>query len=135
MPFHTLNINGHYELPFGRGKRFLSNSSGLVNRLVSGYNISPFFYWRSGLHFAPYFSAEGSAILLAPGMHGGELPESQRKPSEWFNPSVAREDLGQPYAGQAFIDRANTLDDDYRNNSPQNYLTGPWIQRTGCKRL
>ena len=125
LPTKTLSINGHYEFPFGKSKRYLGNSHGFVNALVSGYNISPFFYWRSGLPFAPYWSATGSAILLAPGKHGGVLPASQRKASRWFDPSIAREDLGHPYNGEAFIERANTLDDDFRNNSPRNYMTGP----------
>jgi hypothetical protein len=125
LPFHTFSINGHYELPFGRGKRYLGNAHGWVNELISGYNISPFFYWRSGLPFSPYWTPFGSAIVLAPGKHGGVLPESQRKASRWFDPSIAREDLGQPYNGEAFIERANPLDDDFRNNSPRNYMTGP----------
>lgn len=125
LPFHTFSINGHYEFPFGRGKRFLGNAHGFVNELVSGYNISPFFYWRGGLPFAPYFTPLGSNTVLAPGKRGGELPESERTANRWFDASIAREDLGQPYTGQAFIRRANPLDNDLRNNSPKNYMTGP----------
>jgi hypothetical protein len=37
---HVFNLTGVYELPFGPGRRFLSGSSGLVSRLVEGWNIS-----------------------------------------------------------------------------------------------
>lgn len=36
---HVVNINGFYELPFGKGKRFL-NEGGLLNRLVGGFQIT-----------------------------------------------------------------------------------------------
>lgn len=124
LPTKTFSLNAHYEFPFGRGKRFLGNSHGLVNALVSGYNISPFFLWHSGFYFAPFYTAFGSAVVLAPGKTG-ILPEGQRTRKQWFDASIAREDLGKPYTGQTYIQRANTLDNDFRNNIPRNYMTGP----------
>ena len=124
LPTYNLSFNGNYELPFGHGKAFLSNSNGFVNRLVSGWNASAFYYWRSGLPFSPYYSIRGSNIILAPGKNG-ILPAGQRQAAQWFNPSIDRADLGQPYTGQTFIQRANPLDADFLNNIPRNYMTGP----------
>jgi hypothetical protein len=124
LPTHNLSFNANYELPFGHGKRFLSNSNGLVNRLVSGWNASGFYYWRSGLFFSPYYSARGSNTILAPGKNG-VLPSDQRQAARWFDASVNRADLGQPYNGETFIRRANTLENDYLNNIPRDYMTGP----------
>jgi hypothetical protein len=36
---HSLKMNGVWELPFGRDRRFLHSSSGLVNRLVGGWEL------------------------------------------------------------------------------------------------
>jgi len=131
-PFHTFSVNGHYEFPFGKGKQFLGNAHGIVNGLVSGYNISPFFYWRSGLPFAPYYTAfnsgsvsgNGFPINLAPGKTG-ILPKSQRTPQHWFDASVDDQSAGVPYTGQTYIIGPNPLDGDLRNNIPKNYMTGP----------
>ncbi|MEO7142558.1 MAG: hypothetical protein ABI165_03560, partial [Bryobacteraceae bacterium] len=124
LPTYNLSFNGNYELPFGRGKKFLSGANGFVDRMVSGWNLSGFYYWRSGLPFSPYYSTRGSAILLAPGKTG-ILPTGQRQAAQWFNSSIDRADLGQPYNGQTFIQRANPLDNDFLNNIPRNYMTGP----------
>ncbi|MEO6830040.1 MAG: hypothetical protein ABI164_09540, partial [Acidobacteriaceae bacterium] len=120
----TFSFNAHYEFPFGRGKRYLGNAHGFTNALVSGYNISPFFLWHSGVTFAPYFTALASSTLLAPGKTG-ILPGGQRTRKRWFDASIAREDQGHPYNGETFIRRAHTLDNDFRNNIPRNYMTGP----------
>jgi hypothetical protein len=37
---HAFKLSGHYELPFGRGKRFLSGRSGFVSRLVGGWDVN-----------------------------------------------------------------------------------------------
>ncbi len=124
LPRQNFSFNFNYELPFGRGKSFLSSNNGLVNRLVSGWNASSFYYYRSGLFFSPYYSTRGSNTILAPGK-SGILPSSQQQAAGWFNASVDRADLGQPYSGQTFIRRANPLDNDFLNNVPRNYMSGP----------
>ena len=45
---HTFNFNGQYELPFGRGKRFLS-SGGVMDRIVGGFQISAIVNISSGV--------------------------------------------------------------------------------------
>lgn len=44
---HTFNFNAIYELPFGRGKRFL-NQGGLMGSILGGLQISPIFQISSG---------------------------------------------------------------------------------------
>lgn len=124
LPRHTLSFNANYELPFGRGKKFGSSANGLVNRLISGWNASGFYYWRSGLFFSPYYSVGGSNTVLAPGKNG-ILPADQRSADRWFDASINRADLGQPYNGETFIRRANPLENDFLNNIPRDYMTGP----------
>lgn len=123
LPAKTFSFNFNYELPFGRGKRLLPGANGLVSRLVGGWNAGAFYYWRSGLYFSPYYSARGSNTYLAPGKTG-ILPESQRQAAGWFDASVCRADLGQACNGQAWI-RRSSLESDFLNNVPRNYMTGP----------
>jgi hypothetical protein len=45
---HTFNFNGTYELPFGKGRHFL-NSSGVVDRVFGGWQISSIVNISSGV--------------------------------------------------------------------------------------
>jgi hypothetical protein len=45
---HTFNFNGIYELPFGKGKRFL-NSGGVMDRVVGGFQFSSIVNISSGV--------------------------------------------------------------------------------------
>ena len=48
---HALKANALYELPFGRGRRFLSGANTLVDRLVGGWNVSTTVRLQSGRLF------------------------------------------------------------------------------------
>ena len=48
VPPHQIKWNGIYELPFGRGKRFASHSSSVLNQIVGGWQIAYIGYWQSG---------------------------------------------------------------------------------------
>jgi hypothetical protein len=130
LPAKEFKFNANYTLPFGKGQRFLGNAHGLLNALVSGYNIAPFFTWHSGFYFAPYSSSlatqpgpGGRGINLAPGKNA-ILPKSQRSVDQWFDASIWDPTKG-PYAGQAFEYTLTSQEGDYRNNIPFHYMTGP----------
>jgi hypothetical protein len=136
MPEKTFVANGHYELPFGRGKQFLSKSGGFVNEAVSGWNGSLFYMWHSGLFFSPYYSANpgiggsnapnSNVYILAPGSaNRGILPKGSRTAAHWFDDSIWDPASGNPYAGQTFEERDNSRDKDLLNGIPRNYMTGP----------
>ncbi len=36
---HVFNVNSLYELPFGKGKQFLSSSNGVVDRIIGGWQL------------------------------------------------------------------------------------------------
>jgi len=127
----TFVVNGHYELPFGKGKQFLGTANTAVNEVVSGWNGSLFYMWHSGLYFAPYFNSNpgiGSSAnqyILAPGSTTrGILPKASRNATAWFDASVWDPAKGA-YAGQTFEIRDNPLDWDLLNGIPRNYMTGP----------
>jgi hypothetical protein len=46
---HIVNANWVVGLPFGRGKRFLTNSSGFVEQVFGGWQSTGIFRWNSGL--------------------------------------------------------------------------------------
>ncbi len=144
-------INGHYELPFGKGKQFLAKPSTAVNEIVSGWNATFFYQWHSGLFLSPYYSANpgigsgSNKYIWAPGaIHpGGVLPRGQRTRAQWFdadwwdpcpgltNPCSPTGILngqsvpGAAYAGQTYLIRDNNLEWDFPNGIPRNYMTGP----------
>jgi hypothetical protein len=50
---HLASINATYQLPVGRGQYILSDSSPLVNRIVSGWNLSTIATLQTGFPFSP----------------------------------------------------------------------------------
>ncbi|MBZ5564227.1 MAG: TonB-dependent receptor [Acidobacteriia bacterium] len=48
---HILTVSYVYQLPFGRGKRYLSNANGFVNQTLGGWEITGITHYNSG---APY---------------------------------------------------------------------------------
>lgn len=56
---NVAHVNGTYDLPFGKGKQFLNQSS-LVDRVVGGWTIGTIFTWQSGFPFlldGPYLQS------------------------------------------------------------------------------
>ena len=48
---HIINANWVVGLPFGRGKKFLNSSSGFVDTLLGGWQLTGIFRWNSGIPF------------------------------------------------------------------------------------
>ena len=46
---HSVNVTALYELPFGSGKKFGSNASGLVKTLLAGWQLGEVWNFRTGL--------------------------------------------------------------------------------------
>ncbi len=124
LPAKTLQINGHYQFPFGKGQAFLGDAHGFLNALVSGYNISAFFIWHSGFYFSPYYSPLASNTYLAPGKTG-VLPTSQRNAQHWFDASTYDVSSGVPYAGQTYLVYSD----------PAQLHDRSWLQQHGCQHL
>ena len=83
----TLSISTVYLLPLGRGQRFL-NSSGIVDKLLGGWQLTNIFRIQSGLPLA--FTASCNiptqfAMGCLPGIQAGANPFAQSKGS--FDPS------------------------------------------------
>jgi hypothetical protein len=82
-----------YELPFGRGKRFLSNG-GVLNRVVGGWQADGIIRWTTGTPVV--IAGVGDQTDIFAGIGNGERPLWNGKSAklnnpthgEWFNTSV-----------------------------------------------
>ncbi|HYP14047.1 MAG TPA: hypothetical protein VEQ63_08995, partial [Bryobacteraceae bacterium] len=102
---HNMNMNGIFELPFGKSKPFLNNAPGWVEQFVGGWQVSLLGRFRSGLpenitkggvYQTNYLSS--SLAILRP---GASLPDSgvtynqNGEPSIFANTSAANSFIGQ----------------------------------------
>ena len=55
---HNLALSGSYELPVGRGRRFLSDANGLVNNTLGGWQLQTIVVLRSGVPYTPVISGD-----------------------------------------------------------------------------
>ena len=62
---HRWVTHGLYDLPFGRGRKFLSNSNGFVNKLVADWRLGVIQTIESGVPFG--FTFAGSDNVFLPG--------------------------------------------------------------------
>jgi hypothetical protein len=67
---HNFVFSANYELPYGRGRRWGTDSSGLVDAILGGWRLSGIFQARSGF---PITVTDGSAPSLQ-GVRGNERP-------------------------------------------------------------
>jgi hypothetical protein len=49
VPAHRIRWNAIYDLPFGKGKKWGGNASGILNQFIGGWQIATIGDWRSGL--------------------------------------------------------------------------------------
>jgi hypothetical protein len=87
-----LTVDWLWELPLGKGYRFLNNVPSSVNRVVTGWQVNGIMVLQDGL---PLVIANSSNVVgfgagSRPNNNGqsARLPSSQRTPSRWFNTSV-----------------------------------------------
>jgi hypothetical protein len=95
----VLTVNYSYLLPFGKGKTFLGGAGNLVDKIVSGWQISGISTFQTGQPFSVTYSALGSYTLnnvvyknLVSGraslVPGQPLYPSHKTKAEWFNPAA-----------------------------------------------
>ena len=78
---HRLAVSGIYELPFGKGQRFLGGSNGVVSRIAGGWQVQGVYTYQSG----PPLSW-GNAVLNGD-INDVRLPGDQQTPQRWINTS------------------------------------------------
>jgi hypothetical protein len=88
------SISASYELPFGRGKQWLSSAGGLGEKLISDWQLNGIATLLSGFPFTPQVGSNRSGDgdtrnpdrpSLNPAFTGTVLIQS---PNQWFNPNA-----------------------------------------------
>ncbi len=73
---HYASITASWQLPFGRGKRYLSQASPVVDKMVGGWTLTSLTYLGSGIYYSPYYSGSDPSNT---GTFGG-LPDKVGDP-------------------------------------------------------
>lgn len=112
---HQLVVSYVYELPFGRGQRFLSTPGRFATAVFGGWQVNGITTVQSGSPFTPVvanpLANAGPGGAIRPNRIGsGQLPSSQQIVNKWFN--VADFPVPPPYQF---------------GNSGRNVLTGPGL--------
>ncbi|MCW5963419.1 MAG: carboxypeptidase regulatory-like domain-containing protein [Bryobacterales bacterium] len=76
---HRLSLSGIYEMPFGRGRRWLASAPSAVDFIAGGWQLNGIITFQSG---APL--GFGNAIFIG-NVEDIALPASERTVERWFN--------------------------------------------------
>ena len=92
-PRHRAVITTIVELPWGHGRRFLSQTSSFVNAILGGWKLQTMSYFATGKYFSPRFSGldpSGTNTVggLPDRVSDGNLPRGERSVEKWFEPSA-----------------------------------------------
>lgn len=91
---HVVKVNATYDLPFGRGRRFLGSAPFWLNTVAGGWRVSGIWQYTTGMRFTPQFASTGGLSNNRPDVVYGvraNLPRGERTPDRWFNPAAFRE--------------------------------------------
>jgi hypothetical protein len=91
-----------YELPFGKGKRWMTNTNRALDGIAGGWQINGIWTAQSGLPFtiqSPTDTSNTGTANIRPNSTGlpGNLPAGQRSISNWLNPAAFALPTGYAY--------------------------------------
>jgi hypothetical protein len=107
--FHQLNSNWVYELPFGHGKRWRTDSGRFVDSVFGGWSFSGIVRLSSGFPFsvnpganwATNWELAGDAILVGPKPKIGVYNNINGYPNAFADPNAALANFRYPYPGES----------------------------------
>jgi hypothetical protein len=111
---HRLSMSGIYELPFGRGKKWASNASGVTEAFVGGWQVQGVYSYQTGFPIA-----FGDMFY-----HGGAVGISNPTTSRWFDTSAFTSALTDTTTNSTPVDHLRTMPlrfEDVRINSFNNF--------------
>jgi hypothetical protein len=90
---HYVSFYTIWEVPVGRGRRFLSNAPAVVSTVLGGWNLQTISYFGTGTYFSPSFSTLDPSNTNTQGglpdrIADGNLPGDQRTKTRWFDPAA-----------------------------------------------
>ncbi|MFN7920354.1 MAG: TonB-dependent receptor [Bryobacteraceae bacterium] len=119
-PRHNVRLAGTYELPFGRGRKYLSSVNRLADAVIGGWRTSHIFMYNNGsmLTFGA-MTASGDPKVSSPGPNGwfdttkfSILPAYTPRTNPWYYEGVRGPGFGQ-------LD--STLSKDFRITEKQRF--------------
>jgi hypothetical protein len=132
---HTFVVSSLYELPFGKGKKYLTGASRLGDLLIGGWQVNQITTISSGLPFSPSYDGCGADRDTGPCRPNlvGEVSTDGNQ-DRWFT-TTGGQTLGRapgaPGSLAPFINPGQTIGPWQRpmpgtfGNAPRNSLRGP----------
>jgi len=121
---NRVTFNGHYQLPFGRGRQYMNNNR-LLDYLVGGWEFSDTFTAQSGTPIgsvnpttATVSGASARALKVADPFQGGEIrlpgtktgcPTQVKTRDHWYNPCAFAEPMGILNSGNLICAPGSTV--------------------------
>jgi TonB dependent receptor-like, beta-barrel len=107
---HYAAISTLWEMPWGRGRPFLSSAPAVVDSLVGGWTLQTISYFATGGYFSPAFSGSDPSNTNTSGGLPDRIAEAnlsgdERTKEQWFDPSA----FVIPTAGRFGNSGVNTL--------------------------
>jgi outer membrane receptor protein involved in Fe transport len=117
---HVFVFSEVWELPLGQGKRFLGNTSRIVDLILGAWQLNTITTWMSGLPFTPTVSGENCSVNAGPCRPNriGDSNLSNRSRDGWFAVGIGP---GSPWA---------KAPDGQFGNAGRNTLRGPSFFQT-----
>jgi hypothetical protein len=112
---HILQGSTVWELPVGKGKRFLSSSSGIVNHLLGGWTVNSIFNYMTG---EPFSVMAGGDATAAPGGRTANAAHTARAIVQRPVSSQLRYLPGQTSIGPVLFPASTALPCGVDTNSP-----------------
>jgi len=84
---HVFFFSGIYELPFGKGKKYLGGANKAVGFIVGGWQMNTIYQWQSGLPFTPTYrdcNADRDTGWCRPDLVGDWRADNPSRDA-WFN--------------------------------------------------
>jgi len=85
---HIINANWSMDLPFGRGKKFLSDSNSITNGIFGGWQLTGIFRYNTGLPFQTPFDASRWATNWNVQSNGVRVRPVEAAPTRGASPNV-----------------------------------------------
>jgi hypothetical protein len=105
---HQINANWILELPFGKGKRFAGNASGISQAIVGGWQLSGLARWTSGFPFTvdngnfwPTNWDEQGIAQMVTRPQTGHFRQPDGSITVFANPTAAFSDFRHPFPGES----------------------------------
>ncbi len=102
---HRIVVSAIWELPFGKGKRFLASWPVAVDKLLGGWQIQGIYTGQGGP------PASWGNVLFLGDIHSITLPAGQRTPERWFNTGAGFDRNSQNQLGSNFRTFPSALSD------------------------